>query len=270
MERAAANPDAVDLRFRAMALYISEVTPEHALEARRLLEQSVSLDPSAAESWSWLAEMLMTQYLHHWNNVGKEELKEAEEAVGKALALDPSIAEAYYTEGLLHRAKGEQSRALEAFSRATDLNPNLPRALAEKANELIFLGRPAEAPPLVEKAIKLSPRDPALGGFYWIMGRAHFYSEDYHGAVPWLQKSVGLRPNDWYNRLYLVSAYAIDNQLEEARRVLQEFDNNQRFTGYTIRRVEANEKDTPNDNAVFVSAQKKFHKGLEIAGMPAR
>lgn len=269
-ERAAANPDAVDLRFRAIALYISGVTPEHAFEARRLLEQSVSLDPSAAELWSWLAELLMTQYLHHWNNIGKEELKKAEEAVSNALAIDPNIAEAHYTEGLLRRAKGEQSGALEGFSRAAELNPNLPRALAEKGNELIYLGRPAEAQPLVEKAIKLSPRDPALGGFYWIMGRAHFYSEDYHGAVPWLQKSVGLRPNDWYNRLYLISAYALDNQLDEARKVLQEFNNNERFTGYTIRRVEANEKDAPNDNAVFVSAVQKFHKGLEIAGMAAQ
>jgi TolB-like protein len=270
MERAAANPDAVDLRLRAMALYISGVTPEHLLEARRLLEQSVGLDPSVAESWSWLGEVLMTQYLHHWNNVGREELKKAEEAVGKALALDPNLAEAYYTEGLLRRAKGEQSGALEAFSRAAELNPNLPRALAENGNELIYLGRPAEAAPLVEKALKLSPRDPALGGFYWIMGRANFYSADYHAAVPWLQKSVGLRPNDWYVWLYLVSAYALDNQLNEARKVLREFNNNQRFTGYTIRRVEANEKDAPNDNAVYVAAVQKFHKGLEIAGMAAQ
>ena len=41
MQQTAADPDAVDLRLQAMALYISGITPEHTLEARRLLERSV-------------------------------------------------------------------------------------------------------------------------------------------------------------------------------------------------------------------------------------
>jgi adenylate cyclase len=270
MEQTARDPDALDLRFRAMALYISGISPEHTLEARRLLERSVQLDPNSAESWSWLAEMLVTQYLHRWNNVGKQDIKEAEQAVAKALAIDPYIAQAYYTEGLIRRAKGEQNGALEAFSRALELNPNLSRALAEKGNQLIFIGRPAEAPPLVEQAIKLSPRDPALGGFYWIIGKAHFFAGSYGEAIPWLRKSVALRPNDWYNRLYLVSAYALDRQLDEAKNVLQEFYNNSQFTGYTLQRVETNEKASPADNPVVVLALKKLHEGLQLAGMATK
>jgi adenylate cyclase len=47
-----ADPDAIDLRLRAMALLVSSPTPEHALTARRHLEESVQLDPQSAESWS--------------------------------------------------------------------------------------------------------------------------------------------------------------------------------------------------------------------------
>jgi tetratricopeptide (TPR) repeat protein len=158
---------------------------------------------------------------------------------------------------------------LEALSRAVEVNPNFPRALAEKANQLTSLGRPAEAPPLVEKAIKLSPRDPALGGFYWIMGRAHFVSGDYRNAIGWLQKSVALRPNDWYNRLYLVSAYALDRQKDEAKKVLREFNDNPRFAGYSLQRVAVEMKVLPNDNPLIVSARQKVHEGLQIAGMSA-
>src|SRR6266478_2062313 len=208
-ERISVDPNAVDLRLRAMAFYIDGVTPEHLLSARRLLEQSVQLDPNLAESWSWLAEMVVTQYLHRWDNVGKEALEQAEEAIAKAVAINPNGAQAYHTQGLIRRAKNDQLGALEALSRAVEVNPNFPRALAEKANQLTSLGRPAEAPPLVEKAIKLSPRDPTLGGMYWIIGRAHFVSGDYRNAIVWLQKAVALRPNDWFNRLYLVSAYAL-------------------------------------------------------------
>jgi adenylate cyclase len=227
----------------------------------------VQLDPNLAESWSWLAEMLVTQYLHRWNNVGKEALEQAEEAIAKAVAINPNVAQAYYTQGLIRRAKGDQLGALEALSRAVEVNPNLPRALAEKANQLTSLGRPAEAPQLVEKAIKLSPRDPALGGFYWIIGRAHFVSGDYSNAIVWLQKSVALRPNDWYNRLYLVSAYALDRQKDEAKKVLREFNDNPRFSGYTLQRVAEEMKVLPNDNPLIVSARQKVHEGLQIAGM---
>jgi tetratricopeptide (TPR) repeat protein len=230
----------------------------------------VQLDPNSAESWAWLSEIVMTEYLHHWNKVGKEDLKEADEAVGKAVTIDPNIAQAYYAQGLLRRAQGQHNGALESFSRALELNPNLPSALAEKGNELILLGRPAEAPPLVEQAIRLSPRDPSLGGFYWIIGRAHFFAGDYGDAVPWLRKAVALRPNDWFNQLYLVSAYALDHQQGEAKKVLQEFNNNSRFAGYTLERVNASEKTNPDDDPVVVAARQKFREGLQIAGMPAR
>ena len=170
----------------------------------------------------------------------------------------------------MRRAKGEHERALEAFSRALDLNHNMTRALAEKGNELTLLGRPAEAPALVEKAIKLSPRDPALGGFYWIIGRARFFSGSYRDAIPWLRKSVALRPNDWYNRLYLVSAYALDDQQDEAKKGLQDFNLIAQFAGYTLERVTSSEKTNPDDNLVVVSARQKLREGLQLAGMPAR
>jgi adenylate cyclase len=265
----AADPSAVDLRLHAIALYINGVTAEHLLTAGQLLEQSVQLDPNLAESWSWLAEILVTQYLHRWNNVGKEALEQAEEAIAKAVAINPNVAQAYYTQGLIRRAKGDQLGAFEALSRAVEVNPNLPRALAEKANQLTSLGRPADAPQLVEKAIKLSPRDPALGGFYWIIGRAYFVSGDYRNAIPWLQKSVALRQSDWYPQAYLVSAYALDLQKDEAKKALQRFNDNPRFAGYTLQSIAEEMKVLPNDNPLIVSARQKVHEGLRIAGMAA-
>ena len=159
---------------------------------------------------------------------------------------------------------------MEAFSRALELNPNLPRALAEKGNELTLLGRPGGSAAIGRAGNKLSPRDPSLGGFYWIIGRAHFFAGDYGDAVPWLRKAVALRPNDWFNQLYLVSAYALDHQQDEAKKVLQEFNNNSQFAGYTLERVNASEKTNPDDNPVVVSARQKFREGLQIAGMAAQ
>jgi hypothetical protein len=52
--------------------------------------------------------------------------------------------------------------------------------------------------------------------------------------------------------------------------VLQEFNNNSRFAGYTLERVNASEKTNPDDDPVVVAARQKFREGLQIAGMPAR
>jgi adenylate cyclase len=270
LEQPAANPDAVDLRMRAMGIYIGSITPEHMLAARRLLEQSVQLDPNSAESWAWLADVLISDYLNRWNGAGKDQLDRAEDAVRKAVAVDPDLALARYADGLIRRARGEHHAALEALRLATQLNPNFARAYAQEADELVNVGRPAEARPLVETAIRLSPFDPSLGQFYWILGRASFYAEDYQEAINWLQKSVAVRPNLWYNRLFLVSAYELSGDTNQAKRVLSEFSGRAEFKGYTLARVASAEKANPTDNSVVVTGRQKFHEGLLAAGMAER
>jgi tetratricopeptide (TPR) repeat protein len=184
--------------------------------------------------------------------------------------IDPSHAVAHVVHGLIERARGDHHAALEAFNRAIELDRNFARAYAHKGNELTLMGRPAEAPPLVEQAIRLSPHDPSIGMFHWIIGRAHFFTGEYHQAIPWLRKSVETRPNLWFNRLYLVSACALVDMPEQATRALSEF--NRRFPTpvYTVAVVETQESAEPNDDPIVVAARGKFHEGLILAGMAER
>jgi len=265
----AASADAVDLRLRAMGLYISGITPEHTRAARGLLRDAIRLDPTSAESWAWLADLLASDYLNRWNDAGKDQLLEAEQAVQRALAIDPYIYLAHFANGFIHRAKGENAAALDAFNQAVKLNHNFARGYVQKANELINAGRPDEAPPLVEKAIKLSPRDPSLGVFYWNLGRAHFFANQYYDAIPWLQKAVDLRPNLWHNWLYLASAYVLIGDEIAARKVLSDFNSYHlyRERGFTLATVKEFERANPNGNPIIVAGRKKFHEALLRAGM---
>jgi tetratricopeptide (TPR) repeat protein len=203
-------------------------------------------------------------------NQENEELHIAEEAVRKALLIDPGHALAHMTHGLVQRASGEHHAAMEAFSRAIELDRNFAAAYANKGNQLILVGRPAEAPALVEHAIRLSPHDPSIGMFYWIIGRSLFFRGEYREAIAWFRKSVENRPNLWFNRLYLVSACTLADMHEEARRALFEF--NRRFLDplYTLAVVEEREAATPNDDPTVVAARDKFHEGLRRAGMAER
>ena len=122
-----ADPDATDLRLRAMALLTTSVTPENALAARQYLEESVRLDPQSAESWSQLAWVFVNDYLNHWNEAkqsseaAKTLLERAQNALREALRADPSVAMAHYADGLIRRAKGDHAGALDAFDRRSSL-----------------------------------------------------------------------------------------------------------------------------------------------------
>lgn len=267
------DPDAIDLRLHAMALVIDSVTPEHTLSARQLLEESVQRNPQSAQSWAQLANLLIADYFNHWNEAkqgvegGKDLLRRAESALQQALKIDPSLALAHYADGFIRRAKGDHAGSLDAFDRVLQLDPNFARGYAQKANQLVMLGRPKEAPPLVMKAISLSPRDPYLGMFYWVIGRAYFVTNDYEDAIVWLRKSVQMSPDRWYSRAYLLSAYKLADRNEEAKIALSEF--NASFGDYTVQRIrDLYEKERNRPDPGIQASIQALYRGLKSAGLP--
>jgi adenylate cyclase len=266
------SPNSIDLRLHAMALTIDSMTAPHTLAARRYLEESVSIDPSSASAWSELAFVLITDYLNRWNeaekdaSARKELLRRAEDALQKALNLDPSLALAQLVDGFIRRARGDHHGSLDAFDRALERDPNLALAYAQKANELVLIGRSEEAPPLVMKAIRLSPRDPSIGVFYWVLGRAYFLMQNYDDTIVWLRKSIAERPTLWFNRAYLISAYALAGRNADARAELGEL--NKALPGYTLARIqEIYALEIPNAEPSFQASLQQLYKGLQQAGM---
>ena len=270
-----ADPDAVDLRLHAMALIVAGPSPEHHLSARQFLEESLQRDPQSAESWSQLAGLLVNDYLNDWNEAkqsaeaGKDLLRRAEKALAEALKIDPTVAAAHLADGLIRRAKGDHQAALDAFDRAVQLDPNSARAYAQKANQLVMVGRAKEAPPLVLKAIALSPRDPYTGMFYWVIGRAYFVTANYDEAIVWLRKGVEVRPNVWYSRAYLLAAYAHLGRHEqpEGRTALSDYNGG--FSGYTVQRIrDLYEKELLHTDPLMQASIQALYDGLQKAGVP--
>jgi adenylate cyclase len=267
----ATDPDAVDLRLRAMALLTTSFTAEHTLASRQLLEESVRHDPQSADAWSQLATILAADYLNHWNGArdnqqaGKDILRRAEEALREALKLDPSVAQAHFADGFIRRAKGDHQGAFDAFDRAIQLDPNFAWAYAQKANQLVLLGRAPEAPPLGLKAVGLSPRDPKVGGFYWVIGRAYFLTKDYENAIVWLRKAVEVIPNLWFSRAYLLSAYALTGRQDETRAALNEFK-----SGFAKHANLERIREIYNEEAYntgFRTSLEELYNGLRLAGV---
>jgi len=271
MTAAAASLSMVGALSRAKAASNGLITPETNRFLREILEKALSNPVGVAprwlaEAWALLANVLVNDYLHSWNHAGRAELNKAEEAAGNALAIDPELALGHHANGLVLRARGDHQAAYDAFTRAVQYDPYFARALAQQGNELTLLGRPEEAVPCAEAAIKLSPNDPTAGIFHWVKGRAHFFAGKYSDAIPSLERSVELHPTVWYNWLYLVSAYArVD--MAQAIAMLAQFVGQPLFGGLTLKDVQEYEKASPNDNNIVVEAREAFHEGLKIAGM---
>jgi class 3 adenylate cyclase/TolB-like protein/Flp pilus assembly protein TadD len=264
----ATDPNAVDLRLHAMALLTEKLTPENSLFARKFLEASLALDPHSAEAWSQLALVLARDVLNDWNHATREDLPRAEEALRKAFANAPWIALAHLADGYIHRLKGDPQGALDAFDRALELNPNLALAYTAKASQLIWLGRAKEAPALVKKAIAISPRDPDLGFFHNIVGRAFFAARNYDEAIKSFKKSIALQPEYWRSRAFLIGAYALAGRLEtnEARTAVNEY--RKKFKDWPLEKIqEWFDKLEPDPPRGFAATLRELYQGLEKAGL---
>lgn len=253
-----------DLRARVQALYYGlPVTPENSRELRGL-------------AWGLVANLLISDYLNRWNEArddpasGSLLLKDAEYAVGKALAIDPDFAQAHYAKGLIHRAKGERGLALAEFDEAIARDGDFARAYAQKASELINAGQPAAALPLLQRALQLGPRDASRGMFHWNIGRDHFFAGNYPLAIRSLKTAVAQRPNLWHNWLYLASAYALSGKVGLAQQTLDGFGARAEFRDLkvTLERVRMYEEANPTANAFVRDGRRRFHEGLLQAGLP--
>jgi adenylate cyclase len=143
---------------------LNQVKREDRIEARRLFERALELDPNYPTAWSSLAG-----FYFHEAEYGTEYATEADrEAVleasvthaTKALELDPLFADAYALLGLCHLSKREYEDAVAMSEKAIALAPNLAVNLAMAAATLNKSGQPAKSFELIKRAMRLCPLYP--------------------------------------------------------------------------------------------------------------
>ncbi|MBL8208478.1 MAG: winged helix-turn-helix domain-containing protein, partial [Blastocatellia bacterium] len=120
-------------------------------------EQALALDPQYPLAWAGLADCW--QLLSGYTIVSpKEAIPKANAAVEKALALDPTLAEAHTTLAMItQNYDRDWQKAEKSYLRAIDVNPNYATALAWYGEMIAWLGRPEEGLPHMRRALKLDP-----------------------------------------------------------------------------------------------------------------
>jgi TolB-like protein len=232
--------------------HLDQRTRQGMLRSLDYFERAVDLDPEYALAWAGLADAL--SLLRDYEYETDQVLPRAEHAVQRALALDPTLAEAHTSLGEYHIARrngppavealrralelragyaeahnwlgwishvlGDRRTALESARRAVALDPLSPEAISNLALSLLSSGYAAEALDGARKLQVLQP-DWTTGGFYeglvlYHLGRPVEAASVLQGLeVEW----AGSGP-----KLTLALACVADGQVGRARRMLAEFE----------------------------------------------
>jgi len=126
------------------------IAQEKYAEARTLAAQVTAAEPGNAQAWLNLGRC--QEY--------EKQYAEALVSYERALACQPDYAEAWCSSGNVHKARQDFDKARAAYDKAIALQPNLAEALGNQAMLYLRLDRPADAVPMIARAIAAKPSLP--------------------------------------------------------------------------------------------------------------
>jgi len=150
------NPEAYNLYLQGR-FYWNKRNPQAISKARDLFQQAIAADPKFALAYSGLADannMLGGTYRVLPSEEGFRLARDAAEA---ALRLNPDLAEAHASLGLIESNTFHWAAAEREFKRALELNPNYTSALLWYSLQQLARGRTAESIALMRSAVQIDP-----------------------------------------------------------------------------------------------------------------
>ena len=176
------NLEAYDLYLKAQTLTQNQGLPEgraHLLEGISLFEQVIASDPAFAPAYAGLATAYGELSITPRSFSPVEAYSKMRAAAEKALQLDPLLAEAYASMGLVYARDYNWQDSERSFRRSIGLNANLSRSRRDFAFSVLFpLGRLKEAERELRKAIELDPLSAQVqDSLYYVLVSAGRYDE---------------------------------------------------------------------------------------------
>lgn len=206
------NPEAFDAYLQGY-YFFQRNTDKDTNMAGKYFERATQLDPSYALAWAWLSRVLNWQA--NSGLIPKEEgRRRAREAVERALALSPNLAEAHAQMGRLKLLVDfDWAGADASFQRAIALGPGNPVCIRSAASSAAFLGRLEEALQLGRRAVDLDPLNAeswmTLGETEHLMGQLDKAAED-------VKKGLELNRDAWPGSALLSQIYVMQGRPQDA------------------------------------------------------
>ena len=194
--------------------YAGKFNIDNNNRARVIAEECIAL-----ESDFWGGHLLlgcahmMDYLLGSKNPTGSLNL--AIEYLEKAAALTDRKGIALTFLGHVYALKKDYNKSIELEQQAIALIPNGADAHTFLAITLNWAGRPDEALPLLEKAMRLNPLPPAF--YYLHVGSCYRQLDRFEEAIPMYKKAIQLTPNNALAYQGLAGTCALAGRDEEAK-----------------------------------------------------
>jgi adenylate cyclase len=208
------------LKLTEAAGYSPRINIEDNNLARQMIEEAIAMCPENPMGYVSLGGVYYQGYLLGNTKSPRETLEKGIELAQKAVAMDDSIGDAHSLLCALYPRKREYDKAIAEGEQAVALNPGGTSVLANYANTLRNAGRPEEAIPLLQKAIRLNPFGP--GSLYREFGFALRNTGRFEEAVSAFKKAIQRSPNDILSHIGLAATYSIMGREKEARAEAEE------------------------------------------------
>jgi len=263
------RPDALDYILRARAAGARPPSRDANAAPMRLLERALALDPHSVEAQSRMASALAGRVLANLTETAAADLERAKALSEQALATAPSSALAHFAKGQVLRAQRRYAEAIPEYEAVLTSDRNWVYAFFALGQCKLFTGSIEETIPLVERAIRLSPRDPQLGVWYQAIGDVYLMQSQVDQAIIWLEKARNHTPAHSVIRGDLAAAYGLAGETERAAAELAEarrLSPDDRYSSIAqFRTIRNYAVLTPQTRAM---SEATYLVGLQKAGMP--
>lgn len=188
--------------------------------ALKLFIHASELDPEYAAAYAWAAYCYA--FLYSWFDTIEANLSEAEKSSQKALVLDPELAEAHVSRGMVLSLRKKNHQAQQEFATALKLKPDLYEASYFYARLCFEQGNFEKAAELCYQATLQQPDDynsPCLlGMIYTELEQDKEAEAAYHECEKKVERHLLLFPED--NRALYIGASA-HLHLDQKQRALE-------------------------------------------------
>ena len=239
------NIDAYDCFLRGREFLLGETKNRDKFERSiTFFMRALEIDSNYSRAYAGLGWAYVYDYQNRWSDDFNISLALAKSNANQAIKTDPNEPLGRILASLVATFEKDFTGAKSEADIALSLNPNSSEALACLGNICTFSGRPSDAIPLIERAMRL---DPVYSQQYLhLLGVASLLAGKFENAAALLRQRILLVPRTDFTRAVLVSALGHLGEVEEARRVwreLKEINPQYSFGEHFARQPFKNEED---------------------------
>ncbi|ACA15089.1 adenylate/guanylate cyclase with TPR repeats [Methylobacterium sp. 4-46] len=256
------NPDAADLAMRGWAAVNKPRSRESLGEAVAFFEQALRRDPTNGFAKLGLARAMSSRVISRWSPDPAAEIAEADRIVTAYLAEHANDPMAFYVKAEIYKYRKNFDAALPLYLKSVELDKNFAQGYATIGNVKILSGKSAESFAYTEKALRLSPRDPAAKIWKYFICHANAHLARWDEAITTCNQAIADGPF-WQTYIDLAAAYAWKGRASEAGHAVAELL--KLMPGYT---VEKWAKADWSDDPTFLDEYRRITEGLRKAGLP--